>query len=973
MRQAKASGVMSPGLTTVAVRGMSNDERVERQERVKALVDQALALDSSERARFLDQSCAGEERLRADVDSLLRHESETILEPADEAVPDGLVGRQVGHYRILECVGRGGMGEVYRAHDARLGRDVAVKVLPAAYASDSDRLARFRREARLLAALNHPNIAAIYGLEDSDDLRALILELVEGPTLAERLARDGGQGVPLSLDEALTIARQISIALESAHARGIIHRDLKPANVKVPAAGPVKVLDFGLAKAWAPANVDVSHAPTLSGQGTREGLIAGTPAYMSPEQARGKVLDERSDIWAFGCVLFEMLGGRAAFAGETLSDTLAHVLEREPDWSALPASTPSRVRNLLRRCLQKDPGKRPRRLAEARADIEAVLASPFQGLRVAAEAVRWGLAQRASRVVLVALLLGVAGAFIVRLLGSRTPVPTLVNPVQVTSAVGVEDHPTWSPDDRTLAYESLESGNWDIWLAQVGGGPAVNRTADHLGSDRYPSWSPDGRQIAFWSDRDGGAYYLMPALGGQPTKMIATPGTGQYYHSAPEWSADGARLAGVVYSIVGSRFEQSVDIVSVETRESRTLRLPGTEEARLDLSWSRDGRYMAYVEAGQQQAEVARLRVLRLSDGRSIVVTQGRTNVRRPRWSLDGRFLFYVCNCVGPSDLWRQRIGADGSPSGQPERVTTGLDVRDAAFSPDGSRLVYSKGRWVSNFWRVPILQDRPATWADAQQVTFDQAYVEFLDVSPDGRRVAYSSDRAGNQDLWVMPIGGEPVPLTTDPAPDWAPGWSPDGKRLAFYSYRTGDREIWTMPAMGGAAKQLTRSPGLDAGSQWSPDGREIAFRSERTGDSEVWVIGADGTGLRRITRNPANDSLPTWSPDGRWLAFSSNRGGRTRIWRAPSRGGTEDLLTQGPGLSPRWYGDDIYFTGVEERQGNVWRYSVRDRRERPATHLVGRRGTLGIMTPATGGKFLYFPWRDDLGDIWVMDVVQG
>jgi Tol biopolymer transport system component len=881
-------------------------------------------------------------------------------------------GARLGPYEVAGLLGAGGMGEVYRAHDTKLGRDVAIKVLPAAYASNPDRLARFGREARVLAALNHPNIAAIYGVEESADVRALVLELVEGPTLADRLAEAGdGRRASLPLEEALGIARQVAEALEAAHARGIIHRDLKPANLKIVPGGLVKVLDFGLAKVWAadPAAVVLSQAPTITTDPTQEGVLVGTAAYMSPEQARGAPLDRGTDVWAFGCVLFEMLSGRTAFAGGTLSDTLARVLAREPDWSALPASTPAPVRDLLRRCLQKDPERRLHDLAEARALIEMTLASPFRTLGAIVETLRWALSRPAARATGAALVVVAAGVLALRGRGRETPLPRLVNPIQVTSAVGVEDHPTWSPDDQTLAYESMEAGNWDVWVTQVGGGPAVNRTADHRGADRYPSWSPDGRQIAFWSDRDGGGYYVMPALGGAATRMIATPGTGQYYHSAPEWSADGTQLAAVTYSIVGSRFRQSVEIVKITTRESRRSSLPGTEEARLDLSWSPDGRYMAYVEAGEQQSEISRLRVARLSDGTSSVITDGRTNARRPRWSADGRYLFYVCNCVGPTDLWRQRIAADASAVGRPERVTSGLEVRDVAFSRDGSRLAYSKGRWVSNIWRVPIREDRPATWADAEQVTFDQAYAEFLDVSPDGKRVAYSSDRAGNQDLWVQPVGGEPVPLTSDVAPAWAPAWSPDGSRIAFYSARTGDREIWTMPAAGGAATQLTKSPGLDAGSAWSPDGREIAFRSERTGDSEVWVISADGTGLRRITRNPANDGLPCWSPDGRWLAFASTRTGKTQIWRVPARGGEPELLTRGPGIGPRWYGDHVYFNGIEERAGNLWSVSVRDRRERPVTKLAGRRGTLGIMNPATDGKFLYFSWRNDLGDIWVMD----
>jgi len=426
-----------------------------------------------------------------------------------------------------------------------------------------------------------------------------------------------------------------------------------------------------------------------------------------------------------------------------------------------------------------------------------------------------------------------------------------------------------------------------------------------------------------------------------------------------------------LYDISGPSFEQSVEIASLVTRQSRTFGLPGTEEARLDLSWSPDGQYLAYVEAGQQESEIAHLRLLRLADEVSVAVIDSGANVRRPRWSRDGRYLYYVCNCVGPMDLWRQRVD-DGAPVRARERVTNGLEIRDFQFSADGSRLAYSKGRWISNFWRVPILDDRVATWADAEQVTFDQAYVEFLDLSPDGRQVAYSSDRSGNQDLWIKPLDGEPVQLTVDPAPDWSPAWSPDGTRLAFYSYRSGDREIWKMPVAGGAATQLTRSPGLDAGTNWSPDGREIAFRSERTGDSEIWVIDVDAQQSRQVTRHPASDGLAAWSPDGQWLAFFSNRDGPSRIWRVPSEGGEPELLTQRTARSPTWSRDGryIYFGEGVGSGGDIWRLSLADRREEPVTNLVGRRGALGYMPTATDGVFVYFPWRDDLGDIWVMDV---
>jgi serine/threonine protein kinase len=459
-----------------------------------------------------------------------------------------LIGRRVGPYDVTALLGAGGMGEVYRAADARLGRDVAIKVMPPSLVGDRDRLSRFEREARVLAALNHPNIAAIYGFEEAADVRALVLELVEGPTLADRL--DEG---PLPRGQALAIAGQIAKALEAAHAKGIIHRDLKPANIKVTHGGVVKVLDFGLAKVWATEveGGDFSQATTVTTSGTREGTVLGTAAYMSPEQARGRVVDTRTDIWAFGCVLYEMLAGQAAFAADTLSDTLARVLEREPDWRRLPNATPARVRVLLRGCLQKDPDKRPPDLAGVRKEVEAALASPFQVPLAVFESIRWRLSRPAARWTATGMVLAGTAAGIYLLRDRGAPLPVLENPVQVTNATGVEDYPTWAPDGRTLAYESTETENWDIWMTQVGGGSAVNRTADSPLDDRYPSWSPDGRQIAFWSARDGGGYYLMPALGGTPREIVPMPGISQWYGSPPAWSPDGSQIGCIVYKSAG--------------------------------------------------------------------------------------------------------------------------------------------------------------------------------------------------------------------------------------------------------------------------------------------------------------------------------------------------------------------------------------------------------------------------------------
>src|SRR5262245_25073637 len=344
----------------------------ERWEQISRVYNAAMARDERERASFVAEACAGDAALRREVDLLLAQAASGMVgiveEPALATVgpaetPDRrqVVGRRIGVYELTAAIGAGGMGEVYRARDTRLGRDVAIKILPEAFTADSDRLRRLEREARLLAALNHPNIATIYGLEGTGSSRAIAMELVDGETLAERISRARGKGgVPTT--EALRVARQSAEALDAAHEKGIVHRDLKPANIKVTRDGVVKVLDFGLAKlAPCPDAAVATHAPTVSIEGTQDGMIVGTAAYMSPEQARGESLDKRADIWAFGCVLYEMLAGRAAFARPTITDTFAAILEREPDWTAVPAHTPPPIRRLLRRCLEKD---RTRRLAD---------------------------------------------------------------------------------------------------------------------------------------------------------------------------------------------------------------------------------------------------------------------------------------------------------------------------------------------------------------------------------------------------------------------------------------------------------------------------------------------------------------------------------------------------------------------------------------------------------------------------------
>ena len=942
----------------------------ERWRQIIAVFHAARERGTEARASFLDAACAADTDLRAEVDALLAADGDagdsgdtsTFARSDESPLPPGA---RLGPYRIEGLVGAGGMGEVYRALDPRLGRVVALKLLPRQLAADPLRRDRLLKEARSVAALNHPNICTVHEVGQADGRDYIVLEHIEGQTLAA-LKRDGG----LPVGDLVDLFLPLSEALDYAHRRGIVHRDLKPANVMVSALGLPKILDFGLAKGVARAGD--SSAVTRP---TDEGVVMGTAGYMSPEQALGKHVDARTDIFAFACVLYEMASGRRAFDGVSFIEITDAVLHRDPEpLSQLRPDLPLALSQIVRKCLRKAPSERYERMSEVTEALGAVSASrhspPSWAGIAARRSASWAGSKRGLAVLMGgATLLG--AVLIYSRLGGNPKVPRLVDPAQVTVAVSLEDYPSWSPDGRTLAYESNESGSWDIWVTQVGGGPPVNRTPDHEGEDRYPSWSPDGRHIAFWSDRDGGGYYLMPALGGSAQRVATTAGPGAPYHSPPQWSTDGKELAYVTYEPAGPRYEPFVEIASVVTREVRRIRLPGTQECRLDLSWSRDGRYLAYVDAAWQIAETTQLRVLRLSDGKSALITDDRANVRGPTWSLDGRSLYFSANRAGPSDLWQQRMGDGGLPVGTPRQVTTAVEVRHAGFSRDGTRIAFSKGRWVSNVWRVPIPAGRPATWADAEQMTFDQAYIEFVDVSPDGRRLLFSSDRAGNQDIWTMEVGKETLRLTSDPAPEWAPRWSPDGKAISFYSSRSGDREMWVMPAASGAPRQLTHAPGLDAGWSWSPDGHWITFRSERTGNSEIWIIGSDGSGERQLTDDPAGDYCPVFSPDGRWIAFSSTRGGALEIWRMPAAGGPAERVSRLAAASPNWSRDGSrLYLGANDSPPRLWEVSLADHKERVVADLSGRRGSLGLGAPATDGKSLYFPWRNDVGDIWVMDV---
>jgi Tol biopolymer transport system component len=950
-----------------------NDPAV-RWRQVAHICDAALRFVGEERVRFLATACGGDGQLRRDVDEFLAHEQTaasflgTSLDRMAAALLTAdaertLIGRTVSHYHILERLGAGGMGIVYRAEDLKLHRVVALKFLPPDLTRDAEAKRRFMSEARAASALDHPNIGTIYEIDETPDGQLFIaMAYYAGDTVKAKISH-GHLAVMTAVDYAIQIAQGLS----KAHAIGIIHRDIKPANLIVTEDGLVKIVDFGIAKLLGDATM------------TRTGTIVGTVAYMSPEQWLGRSIDVRSDLWSVGVVLYEMLAGDRPFQGDHPT-ALAHAIQSvtpAPVSNVRPDITPD-LSHIVDRALAKAPNDRYQTTAELIGDLRGLAAGTPAAIETRSTRAGWAAA-------LVAVFLIVAGLTFARrhAITANVEPLRLTNPTQIAGTVGIETQPSWSHDGSVIAYQSDQSGNNDIWIAQLGGGPPINRTSDFGGGDEMPRISPDGYQIAFWSARDGGGIFLMPLLAGAPRKIA--PGR-QDVAAAGAWSPDGRELAyPVTFSAAGaSPGQPRIEILTLATGATRQTKIrPGFGGGALDMAWSPDGQFLALLRANSYNNQTSSLWVLRLSDQREIALTDNRMIQWSPQWSSDSRTLFFTSNRGGTMDLWQQRIAHSGEPQGPAERLTTGLDILQTSVTADGRKVAYAKGRRIANIWRVPVSSVRLMTWADAQQVTLDQAWIEAFDLSHDGHRLAVQSDRSGNPDIWTMPAsGGEMQQLTTDQSPDWWPAWSPDGREIAYYSLRSGAREIWIQPASGtaAAARQLTTAGG-GLFPRWSHDARTIFFGSGTI--STMSVTGGESHVLVGQRRGGIGTMEFALSPDGQSFVFASGEPAVRRLWRAAASGDQQTALTNGQATAPVWSPDGgwVYFTTSREREGatyqlerpglNIWRIPSQGGVERPVTNLSGRRGFLG-PTIATDGRWLYFTWREDVSDIWTMDIVR-
>ena len=817
-------------------------------------------------------------------------------------------GRRIGSFEILSVLGAGGMGEVYRARDTKLGRDVALKTLPSAFTTDVERVARFQREAQVLAALNHPHIAAIHGIDEADGCHFLVLELADGETLASRLA-----GGPLPVDDALTIARQVALALEAAHETGIVHRDLKPANIALTAEGSVKVLDFGLAKV-----VDGVHAadqmmsPTITFGATQAGVILGTAAYMSPEQAKGRAADKRSDVWGFGCVLYEMLTGRRAFDGEDVTETIAAVVRDQPDWARLPSNVPAQVLLLLKRCLEKDRRARVSDIAVARFLLtESMPSTPIPAPYLPSR--RRLLAMGALAAVIAAMVAGAAW------LRARVASPPAVTPArfvltppssQPLMLQGFDRDIAISPDGSNIVYRSFAGSGGGTIFAIRGINDLAPRVLGGTGG-RYPFISPDGQWLGYAVANE---LRKISMSGGPPLTIckLSHPLRGV------PWGTGGRSVFG------GVDPRQGLQAVPARGGEPRALTTPDPERGEIGHYYPfvmPDGKSVLFtIGSGSAASDTGQLALLDLQTGRHKVLIRGAGAAT----FVEPEYLVYAtAGTLRAARFDPRRLEVIGDPVPVVDSVRNPSRGANYSVSRNGT-LVYVPAYAAEG-------QDMPArslVWVDRRggetPLKAPPRPYGTVRLSPDGTRVALDI-RSPALDIWVWDIARETLtPLNLDSATDLVPLWTPDSRRIIWSSSRGGGNPnlYWQSADGSGAAERLTTNATAQFATSMASDGSRILLFSPSTNsgigafaavDLFTLAMNARETPASPLLQSDAQKLAAEFSPDGRWIAYQSNESGQQQVYVRPFpniEAGRWQISTDG-GTRPAWArkGDELFY----------------------------------------------------------------
>jgi serine/threonine protein kinase len=893
----------------------------ERWQQIEKICQSALELEESRRGEFLEEACGADAELRREVESLLRFDKRGdrfIEQPALEAAarmiaqekPESLLGQQVGSYQIQSLLGAGGMGVVYKGRDVRLNRSVVIKVLPANKVSDPERKRRFVQEAKAASALNHPNIITIYDIGSESGIDFIVMEYVVGKTLDQRIPRKG-----MKLNEALKLSMQMADALAKAHAAGIIHRDLKPTNVMATDEGLVKVLDFGLAKLTEVSESGEEATLTLQSQ-TEEGTIIGTLSYMSPEQAEGRKVDARSDIFSFGAVLYEMVTGQKAFEGDSKLSTLAAIANKNPKpVIEINPILPRELDRIINHCLRKDPARRFQHMDDLKVDLEE-LKEEFDSGKLAGTSPTVRPVQRSWVWATAALVVGAIVVSTWMFRGTARKPASGPKVIPLTSYPGFESSPSFSPDGNQVAFSwnGEKQDNYDIYIKQIGSSNYVRLTKDPA-DDVSPAFSSDGRSIGFIRTSNGhSTFIVIPAIGGHERIVAEVPNPPDplaEFNVRPSfaWFPDGKWAATDGLKLLSRESGETVSLTSSPPKTS------------FDYS--------------------------------PAVAPNGRT-VAFSRWT--GSFF---------SETYLLDLTEDLKPKGEPRRLTSlkGLNLR-CAWTPNSQEIVFSSfffGPGMS-LWKV-----RASGATEPEQLPFDIGEASQPAISPVGNQLAYERELF-DSNIWRLSLSASgtalapSAPLIASTRRDAAAQYSPDGKHIAFESWRSGDHGLWVSDADGSDAVELLVRAGSAPGTpRWSPDGKYIAFDLSPEGNTDIYIVRASGGQPIRLTSHLAYDAAPSWSRDGKWIYFTSTRSGRYEVWKVLAEGGEAEQVTRNGGGTAFESADGKWVYYIKgDYAGSLFKMPVGGGEESQVLPSVVSRafslvkdGIYFIAKPAADGKY--------------------